>query len=80
MALSGGGGAGERKSGPRRVTILGSTGSIGQNTIDLVQRHPEEFVVEALTANSNAALLAEQARGAGARFAAVADPVEHHVG
>ena len=74
MALSGGGGAGARKSGPRRVTILGSTGSIGQNTIDLLQRHPEEFVVEALTANSNAALLAEQARAVGAKFAAVADP------
>lgn len=61
-------------SGPRRVSILGSTGSVGQNTIDLLQRHSDEFTVEALTANSNATLLAEQAKTVGARFAAVADP------
>ena len=35
---------------PRRVTILGSTGSIGCNTIDLIARHPAAFEVEALTA------------------------------
>jgi 1-deoxy-D-xylulose-5-phosphate reductoisomerase len=63
--------------GPRRVTILGSTGSVGQNTIDLLLRHPNEFTVEALTANRNAALLAEQARGTRARFAVVADPAEY---
>ena len=37
----------------RSVTILGSTGSIGQNTIDLLQRNPDAFRVEALTANRN---------------------------
>ena len=63
----------------RSVTILGSTGSIGQNTIDLVQRNPGAFVVEALTANRNATLLAEQARALGARFAAIADPVQYPV-
>jgi 1-deoxy-D-xylulose-5-phosphate reductoisomerase len=60
--------------GPRRVTILGSTGSVGQNTIDLLQRDPEGFEVEALTANRNVELLAEQARAVRARFAAIADP------
>ena len=63
----------------RSVTILGSTGSIGQNTIDLVQRNPGAFVVEALTANRNATLLAEQARALGARFAAIADPDQYPV-
>src|SRR3954468_8498164 len=62
---------------PRRVSILGSTGSVGQNTIDLLLRHRDEFTVEALTANRNAALLADQARKLGARFAAVADPAEY---
>jgi 1-deoxy-D-xylulose-5-phosphate reductoisomerase len=62
---------------PRRVSILGSTGSIGRSTIDVVQRHPDDFTVEALTANRNAALLAEQAKAMGARFAAVADPADY---
>ena len=46
---------------PRRVTILGSTGSVGCNTIDLIERQPDAFQVEALTAYSNVARLAEQA-------------------
>jgi 1-deoxy-D-xylulose-5-phosphate reductoisomerase len=58
----------------RSVTILGSTGSIGRNTIDLLRRNPKAFKVEALTANQNAQLLAEQARAVGARFAAIGDP------
>jgi 1-deoxy-D-xylulose-5-phosphate reductoisomerase len=60
-------------NGARRVTILGSTGSIGQSTIDLLLRNPEGFEVEALTANRNPQRLAEQARVLRARFAAVAD-------
>ncbi|HLY44211.1 MAG TPA: 1-deoxy-D-xylulose-5-phosphate reductoisomerase [Stellaceae bacterium] len=63
--------------GPRRVTILGSTGSIGHSTVDLLLRNRDAFTVEALTANHNAALLAEQAKALGARFAAVADPAEY---
>jgi 1-deoxy-D-xylulose-5-phosphate reductoisomerase len=61
----------------RSVTILGSTGSIGRNTIDLLQRNPGAFTVEALTANRNPKLLAEQARAVGARFAAIGEP-EHY--
>ena len=61
----------------RRVTILGSTGSIGRSTVDLLLRNPEAFTVEALTANRNTELLAEQARQLGARFAAVADPADY---
>lgn len=57
----------------RSITVLGSTGSVGCSTLDLVARAPERFRVEALTANSSAAALAEQARRFHARFAAVAD-------
>jgi 1-deoxy-D-xylulose-5-phosphate reductoisomerase len=63
---------------PRRVTILGSTGSVGCNTVDLIERNRERYVVEALTAHSNVALLAEQARRLKSRMAVVAD--EHQYG
>ena len=59
---------------PRSVTILGSTGSVGCSTVDLLVRHPERFEVEALTAHRNVALLAEQARRLRPRMAAIADP------
>src|ERR1051325_2833760 len=62
---------------PRRVAILGSTGSIGRSTVDLLLRNRNSFTVEALTANHNAALLAEQARALDAHFAAVADPADY---
>ena len=58
---------------PRRVTILGSTGSVGCNTLDLIEREPEAFAVEALTANDSVGRLAEQARRVGAKLAVVAD-------
>ena len=62
---------------PRRVSILGSTGSIGRSTVDLLARNRDEFTVEALTAYRNATLLAEQARQLGARFAAVVDETQY---
>lgn len=46
----------------RKVTILGSTGSIGCNTVDLVEREPELYDVVALTAYSNVTKLIEQAK------------------
>jgi len=46
----------------RRVTVFGSTGSIGVNTLDLIARRPEAFQVVALSGGRNVALLAEQAR------------------
>ena len=58
----------------KRVTILGSTGSIGCNTVDLIARAPERFAVEAVTGNRNVRLLAEQARRLRAKLAVVADP------
>ena len=55
------------------VTILGSTGSVGSNTAELVAAHPARFSVEALVANRNAAKLAQQARALRAKRAVVAD-------
>ena len=45
----------------KRIAILGSTGSIGRQTLDVVRQHPDRFEVSVITAGSNAALLAEQA-------------------
>ncbi|MHA1599938.1 MAG: 1-deoxy-D-xylulose-5-phosphate reductoisomerase [Alphaproteobacteria bacterium] len=61
------------KAVPRRVTVLGSTGSVGQNTLDIINRNLDLFQVEALTANSQVERLAAQAKQVGARLAVVAD-------
>ncbi len=58
----------------KRLVILGSTGSIGQSTIDVVSRHPDLYSVEALIANSNVEALARDARTLRARSAVTADP------
>ncbi len=58
---------------PRRVAILGSTGSVGTQTIDLISRAPEKYHVVALTARQNVKLLAEQARQLKPDFVVVAD-------
>jgi len=46
---------------PKRITVLGSTGSIGRNTLDIISQHASLFEIEALTAQDNVALLIEQA-------------------
>lgn len=46
----------------KRIAILGATGSIGCQTLDVISQHPDLFKAELLTANSNAARLIEQAR------------------
>ena len=45
----------------KSVTILGSTGSIGKSTVDIIRRYPDLYRVKALTGNQNVSLLAEQA-------------------
>ena len=45
----------------QKLTILGSTGSIGTQALDVIAQHPDLFEVELLTANNNADLLIEQA-------------------
>jgi len=62
-------------SAPLRVSLLGSTGSIGRQTVDVALRHPDRVQIVALAANSSADLLAEQARRLGAEVVALADPV-----
>jgi len=57
----------------RIVTILGSTGSIGQSSCDLLHFHAADFSVRALVGNQNVALLAEQAIMLGAEYAVTAD-------
>jgi 1-deoxy-D-xylulose-5-phosphate reductoisomerase len=64
---------GSSQGDPRSITILGSTGSIGCSTLDLIRRDAENYCVEALTANRNVELLARQAVEFGAKFAVVAD-------
>lgn len=44
-----------------RIALLGSTGSIGQSTLEVVERHPDRFDVRVLAANRSAATLGEQA-------------------
>ena len=46
---------------PRKISILGATGSIGQNTIDLIRRAPDAYEVVALTGAGNIAQLAKDA-------------------
>jgi len=47
---------------PVRIAVLGSTGSIGTQTLDVISRFPDEFRIDLLTGGNNAELLAKQAR------------------
>jgi 1-deoxy-D-xylulose-5-phosphate reductoisomerase len=51
----------------KKLSILGSTGSIGTQTLEIVRKNKEEFKVEALAANSNVDLLEAQVREFGGR-------------
>jgi 1-deoxy-D-xylulose-5-phosphate reductoisomerase len=57
----------------RSLTILGATGSVGSQTLDLVARNPGRWQVEALAAGSDVAGLVTAAKACGARFVAIAD-------
>jgi 1-deoxy-D-xylulose-5-phosphate reductoisomerase len=58
----------------QNLTILGSTGSVGANTLDVVERHPDRFRVVALTAHTRAATLLAQCRTHRPRYAVIAHP------
>ncbi len=62
---------------PRTVTILGSTGSVGTQTIDLLLADPDRYAVEALVAGRNVKRLAEQAVALRAKCAVVADASQY---
>jgi 1-deoxy-D-xylulose-5-phosphate reductoisomerase len=59
--------------GVRGVAILGSTGSVGENTLDVIARHPDRFRVIALGANRNVEKLADQCQRFAVPYAALAD-------
>jgi 1-deoxy-D-xylulose-5-phosphate reductoisomerase len=59
---------------PRRISVLGATGSIGESTLDLIGRDPSAYQVVALTGGQNAARLAELAILHRAELAVIADP------
>ena len=60
-------------SGPAGVAILGSTGSIGISTLDVVRRHPDRFRVVALTAHQNVEALFRQCETHRPAYAVMAD-------
>ena len=58
----------------KRVAVLGSTGSIGVNTLDVIARHPDRYAVAALAAASSHQRLLEQCRAHRPRVAVLVDP------
>jgi 1-deoxy-D-xylulose-5-phosphate reductoisomerase len=60
----------------KNIVILGSTGSIGKATLDIVRRHPDDFHVVGLSTNTNTTELARQVREFGVTQAAVGNPAK----
>lgn len=61
----------------RSVTVLGSTGSIGKNTLDLLQHHRDRFEVMALSAQDNVMELARQARAFNVKYAVIGNETRY---
>ncbi|MBN2134850.1 MAG: 1-deoxy-D-xylulose-5-phosphate reductoisomerase [Acidobacteria bacterium] len=61
----------------KKVVILGSTGSIGKSTLDVVEHHKDEFQIVALAANRSVAVLAQQVKKYKPEFAAVFNEEKH---
>lgn len=57
----------------KKISVLGSTGSIGKKTVELLLKRKKEYQVEALSAHSNFALLASQAKLLGAKYVTISD-------
>ena len=57
----------------RSISILGATGSVGEQTLDLIARNRDAWRVEALTANGSVEKLAVMAREFGAKLAVIGD-------
>ena len=56
----------------QRITVLGSTGSIGTSTLDVVARHPDRFEVFALSASTQVDLMLAQCARFAPRYAVMA--------
>ena len=54
---------------PKRIAVLGSTGSIGRQALDVIRQFPDRFEVAALAAGRNTALFAEQVAAVRPRYA-----------
>ena len=63
---------------PERIALLGSTGSIGTQTLDIISRYPERFVAEVLIAGNNIDLLVEQAHAYQPDSVVIANP-DHYL-
>ncbi|MEM1048870.1 MAG: 1-deoxy-D-xylulose-5-phosphate reductoisomerase [Pseudomonadota bacterium] len=61
----------------RRISLLGATGSIGRNTLDLIERHPEAYDIVAVTARTNVEKLAATALSTGAEVAVIVDETRY---
>lgn len=61
-------------STPQRITVLGSTGSIGKSTLDVLSRHPDRFRVHALTASTQVDLMLSQCAQFRPQVAVMVDP------
>ncbi len=64
-------------SSPQRLAILGATGSIGTQALEVVAAHPQLFQIEVLSAHRNIGLLAEQARQFRPALVITTDPAQH---
>lgn len=62
----------------KNIAVLGSTGSIGTQTLDVISRHPDMFRAELVTANNNVELLARQARDFGAGDAVICNEAKYN--
>lgn len=62
----------------KRIAVLGSTGSIGRQTLDVVRANPELFSVVSLTANTNAELLISQKNEFSAKYAGLSGVTSHN--
>ena len=63
---------------PKTVTILGSTGTIGCNTLKIIAAQPDRFAIETITAGDNVELLTSQAREFNAKRAVISNPAHYN--
>ena len=77
MDMKSGGDVASHLTEPRRVTVLGSTGSVGCNTLDLIERDADAYQVMALTGNRNVTVLAEQSLRLKPELAVIGDETKY---
>ncbi|MFY0687266.1 MAG: 1-deoxy-D-xylulose-5-phosphate reductoisomerase [Cyclobacteriaceae bacterium] len=63
----------------KKIAILGSTGSIGTQALDVIERHPDHFAVEVLSCRSQAELIIQQAKRHQPNVVVVGDDIYHQV-